>query len=273
MELPILVYFGLNMLAATLPLFPVVGLGILFVWLVRGVAGAPVSVVLLLAPGVVLGLYLLYLFLLAFLTKTQIEHWNKVSPPEEGEYDREFTADGVADERIYYYHLRGFVIKFPLWLFIKSPFPWMVTWLLRKATHQAMGKGIIMENSWPSLEFTTVGDRVYMAPGSMLSSHVVDSIFGKLTLAAIHIGADATIQPNTAIGPGSTVRATETVLPNSVFIKYWHGKEGVRYHSGTPARPFLAYTGITGHEQELGVGGGAASEGSTTTTSREARES
>ncbi|MHA1734335.1 MAG: hypothetical protein ACTSU5_20540 [Promethearchaeota archaeon] len=252
-ELPISTYFLLNFVAFAVPLFPVVALGFAYFHVTGALLGLDVFWQLLFLPGLVLAGYLLYLFGVAYFTKLEIDHWDKVSPPEQGEYLRTFTKEGVADPRLHYYHLRGFVIKYPMWIFLKSPFPWMVNWLLRRVAHNKIGRDVVMENVMVGLEFTDVGDGVYYGPGSSLSSHVVDSVFGKLSIFTVTVGKDGVIGPNSILGPGATLRPGENFMPNSVAIKHWKGKEGVRFHSGSPGRPLRDYPGILALEEQLGI--------------------
>ena len=173
------------------------------------------------------------------------EDWNRKSPPVQGLFRRTFNKNGAADERINYYHYRGFIIKFPLWLAYKSPFPWMINWILRKIGHNDIKKDVVIMEAFPSLEFTDMASGSIFYPASSSSSHVVDSIFGNLSLSEVSVGKNAIIHPHAMVGPGSLVEDENNIMAHTLCPKEWKRRGEGRFHSGSPARPIdHFYSGI-----------------------------
>jgi hypothetical protein len=138
---------------------------------------------------------------------------------------------------IKYYHKRGFIIKYPMWLTSKSPFPWLVNRTLRKIGHNTLGHNIIYCDAYVGLEFTNIGDNTFIYPSSGLSSHAVNTIFGKITMLEIKLGKNNTIYPGDIIGPNAVTEDNNVIYPNTVLHKNWRGKPGKSYYQGSPGRP------------------------------------
>jgi hypothetical protein len=196
-----------------------------------------------------------YLILISFIfinsviafTSMMRKHFDKKSPPIQGLFKREFDSESkdASDPRIVYYHIRGFIIKWPLWLAYKSPFPWLATKVLKKIGHNKIDKSVILLECYPSLEFMTMEKGVVAYPGSMSSGHVVDSIFGNLSISSVEIKENVMLYPNSTIAPGAILDNAYVLMPNSFSIKDWRGKENYKFYNKTPARPLDShYSGI-----------------------------
>jgi len=164
--------------------------------------------------------------------------WNKKSPPKQGVFRR--VLDDVNSEEgklMKYYHKRGFIIKYPMWLTSKSPFPWLINRTLRRISHNKIGKNVIYNDAYVGLEFTDIEDNAFFYPTSSLSSHAVNTIFGKITMLEIKIGENNTFYPGTIIGCGALSTDNNVIYPNTVLHKNWRGKPGKLYYQGSPGRP------------------------------------
>ena len=190
-------------------------------------------------PMYALSVLLFFIYGVIFITSLLRKHFDKVSPPIQGLFKREFDSESkdASDPRIVYYHIRGFIIKWPMWLAYKSPFPWISMYVLKKIGHNKISNSAVYLECFPSLEFITIGDEVIAYPGSMASAHVVDSIFGNLSILSVEVKDRAILYPNSTLAPGALVDKKYVIMPNSFSIKDWRGKKGKYYYNKTPARP------------------------------------
>jgi len=248
-ELPVLTYFGLNLLSFILPLYPCMVLFLLYLYIMN-LLSIDVLWIIFFSPSVLLTLLYFYILLLIEFAAMLVRRWIKKSPPEEGIFERVFLDQETADtRRIKYYHLRGFIIKFPVWLSSKSPFPWLVNRALRRIGHNKIGKNVVMEDVFVGLEFTNIEDNVFIYPTGAVSSHSVNSIFGKLNIFEIFINENSIIYPGNITGPGAVIDRENVILPNTVIHKHWKGKENAYYYQGSPGRP-VEYKGIDKRKEE-----------------------
>jgi len=237
-ELPVLTYFGLNMLSFVIPLYPCLFLFLLFLFIVNTLSIDLILIFLFIPPLFLMLLYI-YIILLIEFNALFVRRWNKKSPPKEGIFPRIFLEKETSETRlIKYYHLRGFVIKFPVWISAKSPFPWLINRALRRIGHNKIGKNVVMEDVFVGLEFTKIQDNVFMYPSAAISSHSVNSIFGKLNMFEIEINENSVIYPGNITGPGATIDKNFVILPNTVIHKHWKGKpREYFFYQGSPGKP------------------------------------
>lgn len=237
-ELPALDFFKINFVSFLVPLYICLGLFLLFEYGFINFLSIPPIIHLCILPVVFLVLYYLYLIILIEFTAYWARSWNKKSPPKQGVFRR--VLDDVNSEEgkmMKYYHKRGFIIKFPMWLTSKSPFPWLVNRTLRRVSHNKIGKNVIYSDAYVGLEFTNIGDNTFIYPSSGLSSHAVNSIFGKITMLEIKIGKNNTLYPGIIMGCGALSTDNTVIYPNTVLHKSWRGKPGKFYYQGSPGRP------------------------------------
>lgn len=172
-------------------------------------------------------------------------YWNRKSPPVEGLFQRTFGEKDVADPRIKYYHYRGFIIKNPLWYASKSPFPWLINTVLVKVGHNQIDKNVVYMDACPSLEFGTVNKDAVIMMGVLYSSHVIDSLYGNLTIKRVTIGENSILYPNSVFAPGTTIQDNCNMLPFSMTPKDYRTEDNSKYYNGTPAKPFdHIYNGV-----------------------------
>ena len=96
---------------------------------------------------------------------------------------------------------------------------------------------MIYNDSYVGLEFTDIGDNSFFYPTSGLSSHAVNTIFGKITMIEIKIGENNTFYPGTIMGCGALSTDDNVIYPNTVLHKNWRGKPGKLFYQGSPGRP------------------------------------
>ncbi|KKM95576.1 hypothetical protein LCGC14_1186800 [marine sediment metagenome] len=237
-ELPAFDFFKINFLSFLVPLYICLGLFVLFEYLFVNILVIPLFIHFLIMPGIILFFYYLYLVILIEFVALWSRIWNKKSPPQEGVFARNLDDKVGPEGRLMkYYHKRGFIIKFPLWLTSKSPFPWLMNRTLRRIGHNKIGKNVIYCNAYAGLEFTKLDDNVFIYPSSGLSSHAVNSIFGKISILEIRMGKNTTLYPGCMVGPNAVTEESYTIYPNTILHKNWRGKPGKSYYQGSPGRP------------------------------------
>ncbi|MHA1913344.1 MAG: hypothetical protein ACW986_11980 [Promethearchaeota archaeon] len=236
-ELPAADFFKINFICFLVPLYLCLVLFLLFEYFFINLFSIPPSINSLILTGFLVFLYYLYLILLIEVSALWVRRWNKKVPPQEGVFARVLDdVNSPEGKMIKYYHKRGFIIKYPMWLTSKSPFPWLVNRTLRRISHNKIGKNVIFCDAYVGLEFTDVGDNVFIYPSSAYSSHAVNSIFGKLTIFEVKFGENTTLYPGTIAGPNAITEANNVIFPNSILHKNWRGRPGKFYYQGNPAR-------------------------------------
>lgn len=237
-ELPALDFFKINFISFLVPLYVCLGLFLLFEYYFINLFSIPLEIHVFMLPPFMLLMYYIYLNLLIEFTAFWARSWNKKSPPKQGVFKR--VLDDVNSEEgkmMKYYHKRGFIIKFPMWMTSKSPFPWLVNRALRRISHNTIGKNVIYCDAYVGLEFTNLGDNIFMYPTSALSSHAVNTIFGKITMMEIKLGKNTTFYPGDVAGPNAITEENNVIFPNTVLHKNWRGKPEKYYYQGSPGRP------------------------------------
>ena len=124
-----------------------------------------------------------------------------------------------------------------MWLTSKSPFPWLINRTLRRIGHNNIGKNVIYCDAYVGLEFTEIGDNSFIYPTSVLSSHEVNSIFGKLSILEIKLGKNNVLYPGTVVGPGVITENNNIFYPGTILPKNWRGVPEKVYYQGSPGRP------------------------------------
>lgn len=243
-QLPLGKYFFLNFFSFSIPLYPSFFL-VAYYYPLTHLIGIPWYWSWLFFPIYLIGAILLYIFLVIEFTAAITRYWRKKSLPAEGVFHRTFTKGNVEDDQLKFYHDRGYIIKYPVWLASKSPFPWLLRYALRRIGYQnRIGKDVTFMDTIPGLEFITLKDGATYYPGSSTASHVVDSIFGNLTIKQVLIDENASVFPHVIVGPGVHLEENKALMPRSAGIKDWKSKEGKKYYSGSPGKPIAKYEGI-----------------------------
>ncbi len=213
-QLPIFKYFFLNFFGFTLPLYPSFFMVVFYKKITVELIGIPWQWASVIFPIWLIGALLLYIFLVIEFAALITKYWRKKSPPVEGVFHRTFEKGNVEDEHLKFYHDRGYIIKFPVWLASKSPFPWLLKRALIRIGHDnRIGKDVTFMDTIPGLEFTTIKDGVTYYPGSSTASHVVDSIFGNLTIKRLLVEENASVFPHVIVGPGVHLEENKSFTP------------------------------------------------------------
>ncbi|MBY9005187.1 MAG: hypothetical protein KGD63_00330 [Candidatus Lokiarchaeota archaeon] len=176
-----------------------------------------IILILLTLPLVFIGMYLLHLFFVACNTRF-IYKYVKKRGPNQGIFDRNLDNDAKA---LFYYHFKSFLFKYPIFAFIRSPFPWLINWELRFLGSNKIGKGTIIEETFLHSNVNT-GKNCYLGTFSHITNHVVDGVYGEenLTYFETTMGDNVTFEAQTAALPGSIIGNNSGFFPISSTIKY-----------------------------------------------------
>lgn len=187
---------------------------------------------LLLTPLILIGIYLMHLFFVALFT-SMLYRFADYRGPAQGVFDRNLDEHSKALD---YYHWRSFLLKYPVFAFLRSPFPWLLNWELRFIGSNKIGKGTVFEECFihSHLNF---GKNCYMGTFAHISNHIVDGVYGSenLTFYGAKIGNNCVF--NALIGgmPGLEIGNDACFLPMTTSIKYDKlGNEGI--YLGFPLR-------------------------------------
>ncbi|MFO8018170.1 MAG: hypothetical protein R6U96_06005 [Promethearchaeia archaeon] len=237
-KIAVLDFFTINFLSFLVPCFPCLGIFLFVEFFILQILPLPLLFHFLALVILSVFLYYVYLLLLIEFGALWVRRWNKKSPPKQGVFAR-ILNDSNSPERkmLNYYHKRGFIIKMPVWLTMKSPFPWLVKRALRRITHNKIGENVIYCDSYVGLEFTEIGDNTFIYPTAALSSHAVNSIFGKISILEIKLGKNNVVYPGVIAGPGVHTESNFSIYPNTLLHKNWRGKKEKKYYQGSPGRP------------------------------------
>ncbi len=191
-----------------------------------------IIIILLITPLIFVGLYLLHLFFVALFTRWIYRFADKRGPAQ-GIFDRNLSEHS---RMLDYYHFRSFLMKYPVFAIIRSPFPWLLKWELRFIGSNKIGKGTVLEESYIHSHIN-FGKNCYYSTFAHISNHLVDGVYGSenLTFLGAKIGDNCVF--NSLIGalPGMEVGNGATFLPMATTIKYDKlGNNGI--YAGFPAR-------------------------------------
>lgn len=218
--LPKLPFFAINLYQFILPLFVLLFLIAAFFYLYAHFQISIFIQVLFLPVIFILGVYSV-IWSMSKFCKILNWYYDKRSPPKEGVYSREFTKRNVADPAVHFYHLRGFMYKWPVWVAKKSVFPWLITFILRDMAGNKIHKDAYYGDAYVCLELSDLRAGSVIENGAVISSHVVDSIFGNLTLKEVCLEENATLNATGVMAPGTCIKSGNAVGPRSFTPKNW----------------------------------------------------
>ena len=217
-KIPKMLYGYLNLYQFMLPLLIPIGITWAFFYF-TALYSVPIFYKILLFPIVVFLDYSSYLFFMAIFCGWLVDRWERISPPVEGVFRRSFQEKDVEDPRIKYYHARGFLYKWPVFSAKKSIFPWMGNYALRKVGKNKIHRDAQYLDNFVALEFTDLSEQFFAMYACTLSSHVVDSLYGNLSIKTVIGEKFATLQPHAIIAPGGKMRKKAVIFPFLIVPK------------------------------------------------------
>jgi hypothetical protein len=126
-------------------------------------------------------------------------------------------------------------LKYPVFAFSRSPFPWLLNWELKFLKSNKIGKGTVLEETFlhSHIDF---GKNTYLGTSSHITNHLVDGVYGSENLTFIGAKIDDNSVFNAITGglPGTEVGKDSTLLPSCTTIKFDKlGSNGI--YAGFPA--------------------------------------
>ena len=202
-----------------------------------------------LMPIVLIGCYLLHLFILGISSKICWKISEENSPSKSGVIPRNIRSKAAN-----YYHIRSFLIKYGKNSFTKGVFPWLSNWFFNTVGSNKIGKGTTLEESVGMDKFIETGENCYFGVNSTLASHLIQGIFGNISYFKIKVGNNVTAAAMSQIGPGSEIYDNSFLLPLASATKHSVLK-GNNYYWGIPLRKIfrkktMGYLDITPTELE-----------------------
>ncbi len=198
----------------------------------------------ILIPWVMIGCYLLHLILVGFITRWLWGITEKNSPSKEGVIPR-----NIPSKTLNYYHIRSFMIKYGKNTFVKGPFPYLTNWFFNTVRSNLIGKGTTIEEQVCGDKFCEIGKNCYFGPNAVLTTHLVEGVFGRVTYFKIRVGDNSTFSPISMVAPGGKLGDNTYLFPFVAAFKYSEIK-GDNYYFGTPLRKIfgkkvMEYLGLT----------------------------
>lgn len=187
---------------------------------------------MLLTPLILIGLYLMHLFFVALITRWFYAYADARGPAQ-GVFDRNLSeSSSVLD----YYHLRSFLLKYPVFAVLRSPFPWLLNWELRFIGSNKIGKGTVLEECYIHSHIN-YGKNCYVGTFAHNTNHLVDGVYGDENLTFFGAEVEDNCVFSALMGglPGLEMGKNSTMLPMCSTIKYDTLGEGGVY-SSFPAR-------------------------------------
>ncbi len=175
-------------------------------------------IILLLTPLVIIGLYLIHIFFVILITKWIYQYVDKQGPLE-GVFDRSLDQEShVLD----YYHARSFLLKYPIFAVMRSPFPWLINWELRFIGSNRIGKGTTLEEGVYIHSHIHYGKNCYVGTFAHNTNHLVDGVYGNenLTFYGAKVGNNCVFTALTGGLPGLEIGNDTTMLPMASTVKF-----------------------------------------------------
>ncbi len=184
-------------------------------------------------PLVFLLLYLFRLYCAAYVMRFIYRTLSKMQKPSEL-----FNAPprGETRDAVNIYHTRNFLLRTIKYTFQKSLFPWLATWMFNYVGANKIGKNVVIEGpGYLTTEFLECGDNVYIGQFSVTTSHLVESIYGQLSVRKIKLANNTCIGTHVLIPPGTELGEGGEVVAHSGVLKYQKLKANT-YFWGLPIR-------------------------------------
>ena len=181
-------------------------------------------------PLIFIGCYTLHLYFVALITRMWWQYTERKSPTKNGNIPR-----NIPSRALNFYHIRSFLIKYPKYAFTKGVFPWLVNWLYNFVGTNKIGKGTTIEEQVCADKLIRVGDNCYIGVNSVLTSHLVEGIFGRVTYFELIVGDNVTLAGGNNFASGCHINDDAYLLPFASGGKHYTIK-GNNYYFGGPLR-------------------------------------
>lgn len=177
----------------------------------------------LLLPLNIYGNIFLFVFIVIFFSGGIFRILNKISPPQEGIFER-----GSKDWK--YMHRRFWTAFFPIWLARALPLPWLDI-IAYRSFGTKVGRSVVLYEGYIDPLFVEIGDFTMTSLNICIFSHLIYQ--DKLLIKRVKIGKACVVGPHTIIAPG-TIMEDFAVLGVNSYTEINQRLKGNLIHVGTP---------------------------------------
>ncbi len=177
----------------------------------------------LLLPLNIYGNIFLFVFIIIFFSGGIFRILNKISPPQEGIFER-----GSKDWK--YMHRRFWTAFFPIWLARAIPLPWLDI-IAYRSFGTKVGKSVVLYEGYIDPLFVEIDDFTMTSLNICIFSHLIYQ--DKLLIKKVKIGKACVVGPHTIIAPG-TIMEDFAVLGVNSYTEINQRLKGNLIHVGTP---------------------------------------
>ncbi|GAG70114.1 unnamed protein product, partial [marine sediment metagenome] len=193
----------------------------------------------LLLPLNIYGNIFLFVFTVIFVSGGIFRILNKISPPQEGIFER-----GSKDWK--YMHRRFWTAFFPIWLARAIPLPWLDI-IAYRSFGTKVGRSVVLYEGYIDPLFVEIGDFTMTSLNICIFSHLIYQ--DKLLIKRVKIGKACVVGPHTIIAPG-TIMEDFAVLGVNSYTKINQRLKGNLIHVGTPVSITLPIQSVEESQQK-----------------------
>lgn len=207
---------------------------------------------LIFMPLVLIGCYVMHLLFIGIITRFWWRLSEKIVPTKNGIIPR-----NIPSKTLNFYHIRSFLIKYPKYVFTKGAFPWLANWMYNYVGSNKIGKNTTIEEQVCGDKYINVGENCYVGVNSVLTSHLVEGIFGNVIYFELLLGDNVTLAGLNNYASGCELRTDSWLLPWASGGKHYVVKGKKKYYFGLPPRRLTKtklkkYAGLTPEDVERG---------------------
>jgi hypothetical protein len=193
----------------------------------------------LLLPLNIYGNIFLFVFIIIFFSGGIFRILNKISPPQEGIFER-----GSKDWK--YMHRRFWTAFFPIWLARAIPLPWLDI-IVYRSFGTKVGRSVVLYEGYIDPLFVEIGDFTMTSLNICIFSHLIYQ--DKLLIKRVKIGKACVVGPHTIIAPG-TIMEDFAVLGVNSYTEINQRLKGNLIHVGTPVSITLPIQSVEESQQK-----------------------
>jgi len=193
----------------------------------------------LLLPLNIYGNIFLFVFTVIFFSGVIFRILNKISPPQEGVFER-----GSKDWK--YMHRRFWTAFFPIWLTRALPLPWLDI-IAYRSFGTKVGRSVVLYEGYVDPLFVEIGDFTMTSLNICIFSHLIYQ--DKLLIKKVKIGKACVVGPHTIISPG-TIMEDFAVLGVNSYTEINQRLKGNLIHVGTPVSITLPIQSVEESQQK-----------------------
>jgi len=193
----------------------------------------------LLLPLNIYGNIFLFVFVVIFFSGGIFRILNKISPPQEGIFER-----GSKDWK--YMHRRFWTAFFPIWLARALPLPWLDV-IAYRSFGTKVGRSVVLYEGYIDPLFVEIDDFTMTSLNICIFSHLIYQ--DKLLIKRVKIGKACVVGPHTIIAPG-TIMEDFAVLGVNSYTEINQRLKGNLIHVGTPVSITLPIQSVEESQQK-----------------------